>query len=310
VFVTESVVPAEKQPTRYSAGFWRRFFALVIDGFLISIPSFLIGSIFYDFFSSSSGWASIVGFVITLPYFAILGSSTGNGQTLGQRWTGIEVVNAQGNHLSLEKSTLRYTILLVPFLFGEAGLPSPLAWAVGLAGAAIVYLYLFNTPSRQTLHDLATGSFVVESPAVGIVEERRPWPGHWAILGLLGILSLIVTPLVTRTGPFPELLAVQRALLDTAEFRDVGVMLQTVQPSSQTGLHLTVVCKNRPADYEKAGAQIVAVVERTDPQAAKRDFIAIDFKEGFHVGLARFSRTRTVNHSPQHWEDITRAEAN
>jgi len=305
-----SVTEPVKPPTRHIAGFWRRLFAFVVDGFLISIPSFFVGYTFYDFFCSSSVWAAVVGFAITLPYFAIMGSSIGTGQTLGQRLTGIEVVDGQGSHLSLDKSYLRYTVLLVPLLFGEAGLPSYLAWPMAAACAAIFYLYGFNRRTRQTLHDLATGSFVVETAGIGTIEERRIWPGHWAILAVLGILCIVITPILTRTGPFPELMTIQRALLDSGKLRDVGVMLQTVSPGSKTGLRLTVTWKSNPQDYEKAGAEIVGIVERAAPGAAKRDFIAVDFKEGFHVGLATFSNTHTLNHSPQEWEEIMRGEAN
>jgi uncharacterized RDD family membrane protein YckC len=279
-------------------------FALVVDGILISIPSFFLGYVFYDFFSSSSAWAAVVGFAITLPYFAIMGSSVGNGQTLGQRWAGIEVVDSQGNHLSEGKSALRYAVLLIPFLFGEEVLPSYLAWPMGMAGATIFYLYLFNTPTRQTLHDLATGSFVVETPGIGIIDGRRVWPGHWVILAALGILGIVITPMLNRTGPFPELLKIQRALLDSGKFRDVGVMLQTISPGPTTGLRLAVTCKRKPPDYERTGAAIVAIVERVDPGAAKRDFISVDFREGFRVGMATFSNTHRASHSPQQWEAI------
>lgn len=297
--VAESPEPAN----RYFAGFWRRLFAFAVDVILMSIPGFLLGYFFYGFFSSDSGWGPIIGFVITIPYFAVLGSSIGNGQTLGQRWTGIEIVDAKGNHLSFSKSFLRYAVLLVPLFFGSI-LPSPLAWLTSFAGLAIVYLYLFNTRTRRTLHDLVTGSSVVETPGVGNVEHSPVWPWHWVILGILGIVGVIASSLVYRTGPFPELLAIQNTLEDSGEFRAVNVMLQTNSNKHTAGLRLIVTCRNKPADYEQAGARIVAMVEQADPQAAARDFISVDFKEGFQIGLATFSNSRHVSHSPQQWEKI------
>jgi len=306
IFSDAPAAETPKPPTRYFAGFWRRLFALLIDVILISIPGFLLGYIFYDFFSRSSAWAAVVGFVITLPYFSIMGSSVGGGQTLGQRWTGVEVVDVQGNHIPLGKSVLRYTILLLALGFGDAVLPGYLAWPVGVAAVATVYLYLFNTGTRQTLHDLATGSFVVETPGIGVVEDRRPWLGHWVILGALAIVGILVTPLLDRTGPFPELLAVQRALMDSGEFQDVSVMLQNTRPGSKSGLHLTVKSKSRPRDYDKTAREIVTIAERVDPHAPELDFISVDFKEGFSVGLARYSVTKRVSHTPHEWEEIGR----
>jgi len=122
---TPAVEPFEA-PTRYIASFWRRLFAFVVDVILISIPGFVLGYLFYSFFSGDPDWGSLIGFAITIPYFAVLGSSIGHGQTLAQRWTGIETVDVNGNHLSLGRSFLRYTVLLVPVFFGSI-LPSLLA---------------------------------------------------------------------------------------------------------------------------------------------------------------------------------------
>lgn len=123
------------------------------------------------------------------------------------------------------------------------------------------------------------------------------------------IAGMLAPSLLNRTGPFPELLAIQKALEDSGEFREVKVMLQTSSGDRTTGLHLTVTCRNKPTDYEQAGARIVAVVEKADPQAAQRDFIAVDFKEGFQAGLATFSNSRHVSHSPQQWEEILQSQA-
>jgi uncharacterized RDD family membrane protein YckC len=296
-----------KLPTRYIAGFWRRLFGYLIDIFLISIPCFLLGYRFYGFFSGSNGWAAAIGLVITLPYFAILGSSTGKGQTIGQRLTGIEVVDAHGNHLALGKSLLRYSILLVSLGFANALLPAYMAWPVGTALIAIVYLYLFNTRTRQSLHDLATGSFVVEAPGAGAVEGRRLWRGHWAILGSLVTVGIVALALFTGTAPMTEMTAVERALLDTGEFQEVGVMLQTRYPGSTRDLQLTVKYRSKPKDYGKAAKEIVTIVEGADPDASQQDFISVNFKEGFNVGWAYYRLTKRVSHTPQEWKQMAQA---
>jgi len=306
IFGSLPAVEPEKPPTRYIAGFWRRSFAFLIDIVLVSIPCFLLGSVFYSFFSSSSGWAAAIGLAIALPYFAILGSSMGNGQTLGQRWTGIEIVDAQGNHLPLGKSLLRYSILLVSLGFANTFLPAYMAWPVAVALSAIIYLYLFNTRTRQSLHDLATGSFVVKAPGVGAVGERRLWLGHWAILGALGIVGIVSVTLIMRTAPMAEITAARRALLDTGEFQEVGVALQTRLPGDTTDLQLTVKYRSKPKDYAKAAKEIITIVEGADPLASQQDFISVNFKEGFNVGLANYSMTKRVSHTPQQWAEMAR----
>ncbi|MFY9681442.1 MAG: RDD family protein [Candidatus Sulfotelmatobacter sp.] len=279
IFGSLSATEPTKPPTRYFAGFWRRLFAFWIDSVLITIPFVILGYIFHDNLSPSSRWAVVIGFVIALAYFAILGSSIGNGQTIGQRWTGIEVVDVQGNHLPIGKSALRYSILLVPLFSDKLVLPGYLAWPIGMAGLAIFYLYLFNTGTRQTLHDLATGSFVVEAPGFGAVQERRPWLGHWVILGALGIFGIAAVPVLNRVHPDPELAAVRRDLLGSGDFPDVDLTFST-RSGGKSGLLVTVNCKSGPADFEKTGSEIVAIVEKADPAVSNRDFISVDFEEG------------------------------
>src|SRR5262245_52347089 len=93
--------------TREVAGFWRRGLAFVIDAFLTAIPCAVLGFAFQPFFTTSRAEGILVGFALTLPYFAFLGSSVGSGQTLGHRLTDLEVVDQRGNHISLKRSALR-----------------------------------------------------------------------------------------------------------------------------------------------------------------------------------------------------------
>jgi hypothetical protein len=190
--------------------------------------------------------------------------------------------------------------------FANAFLPAYMAWPVAMALSAIIYLYLFNTRTRQSLHDLATGSFVVKAPGAGAVEGCRLWLGHWAILGALGIVGIVSAALIMHTSPMTELSEVQRALLDTGEFQEVGVMLQTHYPGHETDLQLTVKYRSKPKDYARAAKEIITVVEGADPLASQQDFISVNFKEGFNVGLANYSMTKRVSHTPQQWAEIAR----
>jgi len=306
LFGSLSEAEPTKAPTRYFAGFWRRLFAFWIDSILITIPAVILGYVFHSIRSPSDGWAGVIEFVTALSYFAILGSSIGKGQTLGQRWTGIEVVDVRGNYLLIGRSVLRYSILLVPLFSAELVLPGYVAWPLGIAGLAIFYLYLFNTGTRQTLHDLATGSFVVEAPGFGAVEKRRPWIGHWFILGALGVLGIAANPLLNRVHPDPELTPVRRGLLDFGSFSNVDVSFST-DKGGKKGLLVTVSCKSRPVDFEKAGSEVVAIAEKADPSLSNRDFISVDFEEGC---VANFSRAQRVSHSPQQWEEMSRSNTN
>lgn len=168
---TPETAPRAPEPV-IIAGFWKRLLALIIDSLLLGAVGFLLGLMFFDQFARLGGWGRLVGFIIALLYFGVFNSSIGKGQTIGKRITSIKVVDREGQFLSPQKSFLRSTILEVPFFLNGALIPpsvliSPLGVLVGLIifgiGGAIIYLYIFNRRTRQSLHDLAAGSFVIRS---------------------------------------------------------------------------------------------------------------------------------------------------
>jgi len=67
-------------------------------------------------------------------------------------------------------------------------------------GGALVYLYVFNRRTRQSLHDLAAGTFVVAARHSGGIRERI-WRPHLALAA--GWLVVVVAGI----GPLGKLLA-------------------------------------------------------------------------------------------------------
>ncbi len=191
----------------------------------------------YNFFSRSQAAGMLIGFALTLPYFAILGSSQGGGQTLGHRITHLEVADRQRETHSVKRSFLRYLILLAPILLtavalpvsGRFGVKSGIDWLLVGAEVAICYLYLLNRSTRQSLHDLATDTYVVDEGTIGDVHLPRFWAGHWAILGCVLVGAALLSGLgkiVGQSDPFPELNAVQLAVLDSGKVRSVSDLVQ------------------------------------------------------------------------------------
>ena len=304
-------------PTRSGAiaGFWRRVLAFAVDAFITALPCGLLGFAFYNFFSRFEAEGILIGFALTLIYFATLGSSVGGGQTIGHRIMHIRVVDREGNFISRKRSVLRYLIFLGPILLtsevipasGRFGVKTAIDWLISGAEIAIVYLYLFNRNSRQSLHDLATDTYVVDATSVGKLELPQFWAWHWAILGgaaLIGaVLSIGFGSAVGQSAPFPELIAIQQTVLKSGKVRSVGVFAQKNWRNGETstGLNVIVDWKGKPPFTEKDATEVADIVLRADPQAGDRDFITVKFKEGFTIGFARFSYNRQVSHNPATW---------
>jgi uncharacterized RDD family membrane protein YckC len=308
--------PSVPMPSRIVAGFWRRLFAFVIDALITAVPCGLLGFGFYNFFCRSQAPGMLIGFAVTLPYFAILGSSEGGGRTVGHRITRLEVVDRQGKLISAKRSFLRYLILLAAILLTSAALPvsgrfgikASIDWLLVGAEFAIGYLYLFNRRTRQSLHDLATGTYVVDAGSVGEVQFHRLWAGHWAILGGALVGAALLSSLgktIRQTGPFPELTAVQLAVLESGKVQSVSDLIQENWTNGETSttLNVIVVWKDKPLNIEKNATEIADIVLRADPRAVDRVSITVTFHEGFKIGFATFSKNRHVSHNAATWRE-------
>lgn len=183
------------------AGFWRRLFAFWLDGAVLGIIGLFLGYFLYDYFASMGKWGQAIGFVITLSYSGIMNSYILGGQTLGKMAMKIKVVSINGTPLSVTASFFRSSIFCAPFFlngaipnvdFLNSWLQSTLSSLVFGVGLSIVYLFIFNRKTRQSLHDLAVGSYVVR---VGLETVPLPtsciWRGHCQPQVVMSALSQI-----------------------------------------------------------------------------------------------------------------------
>jgi hypothetical protein len=224
------------------------------------------------------------------------------------------VVDKDGKVLSLPRSLSRYSILLAPLYLGttvDAAGWRPLGWLLDITSIAIFYLCIFNRATRQSLHDLATDAFVIDAPGNGGVSSPHFWRWHWAILGLVLLLFAAADCWMVRATSneaMPELIAIQQALIQSGKVQGVpNVTLQEnkVPPRIIRTLRATVVPKDPPTDYDRAAADLAGIMIKADPQAIHRDYVVLDFVEGFRFGFATYSIKRFVSHTPEDWLKLT-----
>ena len=136
----------------YSAGFGRRFAALIYDALLLAaiLLIFTTASVMLlarrAIVPESAGvWAYVYRvtlLAIIIVYYVI--NWTRSGQTLGMRAWRLRAVDAQGRRMSVQRALLRY-------FFGM------LAWTP----AALGVLWLYWDPEHLAIHDRLSGTRVV-----------------------------------------------------------------------------------------------------------------------------------------------------
>ncbi|MCK8827361.1 RDD family protein [Natroniella acetigena] len=296
--------------------FWKRILAIIIDIFILGLTGSIVGQFFIEQFVKLGSWAQGIGFMMSLLYFGILNSYLGGGQTLGKRLTKIKVVNHQGEYLTVNKSCLRFSIFGLAFLVNI--LPEiNFFWITfnlilfGIAGG-IVYFYLFNTDTRQALHDIICNSYVVQSQAVGKVRLPRIAKRHFVIFSVIFFATLILGGSIFQlfsSGVIPsELKEVREELyqvdnyltvqlnIDNNYQEELDEMIRTIQ--------VLVNVKEQVRDEAAAKEIKEDVIEKIINEyheASEMDYIEVTVARGYDLGI--FSDWERYNQklSTQEW---------
>ncbi len=317
------------------AAFWRRTLAFIFDVTILIGLGFILCFGLFGPLAHLGPWARLLGVAIALAYFGILNSRIGRGQTIGKRLLKVEVVGTDGGHLSVRRSLGRYSVLAVPVFLNGAWIPSastniPLLVIMDLLtvgiGGAILYLYVFNRKTRQSLHDLAARTYVVqatprheplevaepEADTTYVPAEERPagvWRGHFVVIGiwLVGVLAVsTVFPLVV--DDVGDLKPVVERLQATGDFYLVSAgFVRTSSDGEQTD-DLIVTClmkENLPEpDRLQLQYEIAVIVFEEYPQVRDKDFLTVEVVYACDLGLARVDRGYALQYALTDWESI------
>jgi signal peptidase I len=177
--------PSGKTSAGADAGFWLRLGARLLDAAIFApLDIIFVGLAAWLNALGQPAWVLAVGFVAARPlwYLYLFEFTRRSGQTVGKNLAAIQVVGPDGRPPTAPVMARR---LVVELAFDLAGLPLMLAgWLVArhlsLAGqfaatavvigfgagtvvSAINPLWIFISPRRQALHDLAAGTFVLRT---------------------------------------------------------------------------------------------------------------------------------------------------
>jgi uncharacterized RDD family membrane protein YckC len=327
--------PPAATPARETAkiaGFWRRLFALFIDGVLLAIVGMVIGAAAYPQLVEMGQSGRLIGAAITLVYYGFLNSGWGGGATFGKRMLGLRVVRRDGHTIGLFRSLVRTVVFWTPFYLNGVyfaslripGLPNDPRIGIALAIAdaivvfggmfLIIYLYVFNRRTRQTLHDLIAGTFVVREASVDIPIAARFWKGHLAIAGVAFALVLVL-PLGLSSYFWGSSFQNSNKLLDAVLARPgvasaqiatntmVGQSFGTGKPTSfaSTTLNVVVQARGIPISTTAMENDIAATVLQMDPRILGQQNLSVKVTYGYELGIWSWSTGDQFTGTPQDW---------
>jgi uncharacterized RDD family membrane protein YckC len=304
---------------RTIAGFWRRLGAFFLDCVLLGVIGVAVGLFLTDELVRVGPWGRLLGFAVAITYFGTLNSRLAGGQTIGKRLLKIKVVAKDGTALSVPKSFLRFLPLGTPWFlnnaqFSETILFSFWAYVLSIAvfglGLSVVYLYVFNRKSRQSLHDLLVGSFVVSAGATGPVESAAPSQVHLAVCVLLVVVSG-VTPYFAKhlvgREPFASLINVARSVSSESWVVQAQISKGKTTTTSSTGqstttyMRITAYSKDTDIKNAERAKRLAIMALSADRSAATLDVIQVILVYGYDIGIASSWRSQQSAHSPAEW---------
>lgn len=316
------IVPAPDEadraasPLTYPAPFWRRIAALLVDVVALGVAFWIAGIFASRWFAALGPWGRLAGGAVGVAYFGFCGSSLAGGQTLGKRLARIAVRRRQGGNVPLGLSLVRATLLMLPATANKLALGSS-SWVVptiativlfGLA-PAMLYLFVFNRPTRQSVHDLAVASIVVREDQAPENVQGTLWRPHLAIiaallLGAAGLASLAFLKLRPNVN-LDALLAAQRQIAAVADTDSVEVLDNVTYGTGgrKTWISVSAMTYVKAADEERLAREIAKVVFRAVPGANTRDRIIINISSGYDVLFARWWRGQRWNYTPSQWQE-------
>jgi uncharacterized RDD family membrane protein YckC len=318
------IPPTAADTTAFVAGFWRRVTAFLVDGLILGLIGYALSLALFDTFVRLGPWGRCVGFGVALVYFVAQESGRGGGQSLGKRLLGIRVVDAQGRALSPARGAARFAVFGVPYFLNGAVLPMNVATFAGgfplallaLGGMlALAYLLVFNRRTRQSLHDLAVGAFVVRvrDSARHAPGPARAWGGHRAIAGALMLLAgatPLMFPQLMRIPMFADLQVLYLHLADQPELRSVNVFASVEQrygahierrASHTLFIHATIA---RPlVDDVPLATRLAGIALKVYPNAVREDRIVVRLAHGYDIGIASSWTSNDLDYAPDQWAD-------
>jgi uncharacterized RDD family membrane protein YckC len=163
-------VPMAAPFTKYVlASFWRRAFALLIDGIVVLVAGGLV-SLFVRGTGSHVN-LDLARVAIGAGYFIYF---NGRGDTMGKSLMGIRVVDSAGNPPGIRRGAIRYVIPGLATIAGSSlivvpGFLDPLdaLLAAFVIWVGLLFLWMYDYlqmiwhPQKQTLHDLMAGTYVI-----------------------------------------------------------------------------------------------------------------------------------------------------
>ncbi|MBR7781691.1 RDD family protein [Undibacterium luofuense] len=291
--------------SKWIAGFWRRIGAFFIDVAIIATIGMVLGYVFENEFVQIGNLGRLFGIFVTTIYFGFLNSKVFGGQTIGKKILKIRVVDSTNNILSLPRSLIRYAIFFMPLFLNGVQLPesvsSKLFYSLAImitfgVNLSATYLYIFNWRTRQSLHDIAVGSYVVNvsNEDNKFASLQKTHKMHYAVVIVIffmaAALSVYIKNLfgdinLVQLNYIGDILIKEKSLVDISVSSTDFYINKNSEDKNKNLIITAYIRSNNVGDVEFAKKLANdAMIIYTD--AKKINAVQVNMVYGFDIGIA------------------------
>ncbi|MCJ7932893.1 MAG: RDD family protein [Chryseobacterium sp.] len=287
--------------------FWTRIWALLIDSIILGIFGFILTALFKNFFISLGSEGKLIGWFIALAYFSLLNSTLNKGQTIGKKMMNIQVVDCTGQFISLKTSFIRALIFTAPFFLNGYKIPGLTPFSVltiiqsiliMTLGIGIIVFYIANKETRQSVHDLVAGTYVVQNYRNSMAKLMLPINKRsFYITG--GLIVIIICTSVynfTTNSTAKKLIPLYENIMKQEEIANASITVNTLPLNNNTQVYTIVIqFKNNIAnmkdpEYIIHNKEVKQAVKKfIDSQVYEKDtdILNITLTSGYDIGISK-----------------------
>lgn len=305
------------------AGYWRRLAAWTVDCIVLGMLGQILVWMQPSYWFEVGPNGRVVGLLVLLAYFGVMGSRLANGQTLGKRLLKIAVRDERGAPIGVGRALLRASILVLPHILNGWAMPGldigVLRWLDGVivfgVGGALLYTMNFNRRAWQGLHDLVCGTRVVHLGGEPIAVFPATARVHWVVVGLIMTLAVVAmtggglfaSPVTERAG-FSSLQQLSRTLQGDDRLLSVGVNDMTMlagRGKPNRMLQVRAWFKGQPsrAEADELMKDMARVVLADGENAERYDVLRFSVISSFDIGIASGAVTQDDGEPPKVWRE-------
>ena len=305
------------------SGFWPRVGAFLVDIVILGLFGNILGILFNDFFVLIGVWGVLLGFTIAAAYFSLMNSNISEGRTLGKEIFKIQVVKKDGSYLTPLQSFFRYSIISVPYFLNNSrifefksfsALNHLLILIVFGFGLSIFYLAVFNKKTRQSLHDIIIGTYVVKKNMNQQVETEPVWFVHYIAIAVISLCSLLAPLFMDNLVNSDNLIGYDQSRFRIVEIEEVvhagitnGISTFISGKTNRTTKYITVEASLniKKIKNDDIAIKIAKIVLEQLPDAHNKDVIKVVLEYGYDIGIASSRIKYNFSLSPKEWNNKT-----